>query len=47
MKEFTGKWKYSKKKSAWVWKWKKRKVSTRAVSMSDLVIPEHDPAPKD
>ena len=26
VKEFYGKWKYSKKKGAWLWKWKKRKV---------------------
>ena len=26
-KEFSGKWKYSKKKNMLVWKWKKRKVS--------------------
>ncbi len=26
MKEFYGKWKFSKKRGAWVWKWKKRKV---------------------
>ena len=26
MKQFYGKWKFSKKKNAWVWKWKKRKV---------------------
>ena len=47
MKEFYGKWKFSKKRQSWIWKWKKRKVSTRAVSMSDLVIPEYDPVPED
>jgi hypothetical protein len=26
VKEFYGKWKFSKKRGAWVWKWKKRKV---------------------
>ena len=26
MKQFYGKWKYSKKKDAWIWKWKNRKV---------------------
>lgn len=26
MKEFYGKWKYSKKREAWIWKWKRRKV---------------------
>ena len=26
MKEFYGKWKYSKKRGAWIWKWKRRKV---------------------
>lgn len=25
-KEFFGKWKYSKKRGAWIWKWKRRKV---------------------
>ena len=29
MKQFVGKWKYSKKRGAWVWKWKKRKVSKK------------------
>jgi len=27
MKEFYGRWKYSKKRGAWIWKWKKRKVN--------------------
>lgn len=26
MKEFYGKWKWSKKRQAWIWKWKRRKV---------------------
>lgn len=26
MKQFYGKWKYSKKRGAWIWKWKRRKV---------------------
>lgn len=26
MKEFTGRWKYSKKRGAWILKWKRRKV---------------------
>lgn len=26
MKEFYGRWKYSKKRGAWIWKWKRRKV---------------------
>jgi len=26
MKQFYGKWKFSKKRQAWIWKWKKRKV---------------------
>jgi hypothetical protein len=26
MKEFGGRWKYSKKRGAMIWKWKKRKV---------------------
>ncbi len=29
MKQFYGKWKFSKKRNAWVWKWKKRKVKKR------------------
>ena len=29
MKEFYGRWKYSKKRGCWVWKWKKRKVKKR------------------
>jgi hypothetical protein len=24
-KEFTGRWKYSKRRGAWIWKWKYRK----------------------
>ena len=27
MKQFTGKWKWSKKQQAWILKWKRRKVS--------------------
>lgn len=26
MKEFYGRWKYSKKRGTWIWKWKRRKV---------------------
>ena len=26
MKALTGRWKYSKKRGAWIWKWKRRKV---------------------
>ena len=26
MREFYGRWKYSKKRGAWIWKWKSRKV---------------------
>lgn len=26
MKEFYGRWKYSKKQGVWLWKWKRRKV---------------------
>jgi hypothetical protein len=26
MKQLTGKWKYSKKRGAWIMKWKRRKV---------------------
>jgi hypothetical protein len=29
VKQFYGKWKFSKKRNAWVWKWKKRKVKKR------------------
>jgi hypothetical protein len=29
MKQFYGKWKFSKKKNAWVWKWKERKASKK------------------
>lgn len=29
MKQFTGKWKWSKKRNAMIWKWKKRKVSKK------------------
>ena len=29
MKQFYGKWKFSKKRNVWVWKWKKRKVKKR------------------
>ena len=29
MKEFTGKWKWSKKRQAWIMKWKMRKVKPR------------------
>ena len=28
MKQFYGKWKYSKKRQALIWKWKKRKLHT-------------------
>ena len=28
MKQFYGKWKFSKKRQAWIWKWKKRKVKS-------------------
>jgi len=26
MKQFYGRWKFSKKQQAWIWKWKTRKV---------------------
>jgi len=28
MKQLVGRWKYSKKRGAWIWKWKRRKVKT-------------------
>jgi hypothetical protein len=30
MKELVGRWKYSKKREAWIWKWKRRKVKPLA-----------------
>jgi hypothetical protein len=26
-REFSGRWKYSKKRGCWIWKWKARKVN--------------------
>jgi hypothetical protein len=33
MKALTGKWKYSKKRGAWIWKWKVRKHVSKKVHL--------------
>lgn len=33
MKQLTGKWKWSKKRQAFIWKWKKRKVKAYSLFM--------------